>query len=88
MAGNLPEAPQVGDPVSKRGMVALLRSLKRAFEYMTVEGGTVQWLAGTPKIIFTGDVAGGGQLPEATTQYKVLAVNSSIEWEEDWVRWP
>ena len=33
-------------------------------------------------------VDGGAGLPAATTQYKVLAVNSSIEWQEDWVRWP
>jgi hypothetical protein len=90
MPNNLPDAPQQGDPLSVRGLAELLQSLKRAFEYMECEGGTVQWLAGIPRIVPAGAAAGGdsGGLPEGGEEYQVLQRDSGGNAVWDWVRWP
>jgi hypothetical protein len=94
-----PDPPREGEPISKRGIAAGLRRMARAWETLTVEGGTVQWLAGRPKIVFSGDTEGSdgdGDLPPPTTEYMNLTVRNvaeseappELKWVEDWVRWP
>ena len=90
MINILPEGMNAGDPISKRAIWRAFRFMIRAWETLSIEGGTVQWLAGRPKIIFTGDTSGGeGEaLPEGGEQYQVLQRDSGGNAVWDWVRWP
>jgi hypothetical protein len=71
-----PDPPREGEPISKRGIAAGLRRMARAWETLTVEGGTVQWLAGRPKIVFSGDTADSDG--DATD----VGVKNSIEFDD------
>ena len=77
--------PKAGDPVAMRGLARTLNRITHALRHLSIHNGYVTWHGYEPKIITE---QSSGSLPAATTQYKVMAVNSSIEWEEDWVRWP
>lgn len=81
-----PRGLSAGDPLSKRGLVAGLLRMARAWETLTVQGGAVEWLAGRPKIIIDGVGESGAALPPGGEQYQVLQRDSGGNAVWDWVR--
>ena len=81
--------PKAGEPLSRRGLAALVSRMARALETLDVDGGYVQWLDGVPRIFLDGGSDGGTPLPDGTEDYQVLRWDATAgAWIADWVRWP